>query len=538
MDQLIALWTALDFRRRFIVIAASLAMFAAVFGLTRLAATPNMALLYSGLENGASGDVVAALEQRAVEYQVRGRAIYVPAPRRDELRMTLASEGLPATGTAGYELLDTLSGFGTTSQMFDAAYWRAKEGELARTILSSPQIRTARVHIGRQAGAGLRREIRPTASVTVTATNGALSAARAKSLKFLVGSAVSGLLPENVSIIDGQTGQVFVGDPVDRGDSTPNDRASALKENVERLLAARVGAGRAIVEVAVEITYETESITERRFDPDGRVAISTETVESTLDTTEAAPGVTVASNLPTGDAGAGAGNRSQNSQTTERTNYEVSETQREILRTPGAIQRLTVAVLVDGVTSVDANGQSTTAPRSAEELADLRELVASAVGFDEARGDVIAIRSMIFEPVPEVGTEAAPSFLQSLNINVMAIIRLVLLGVFALGIGMFVLRPIVATAAEAVQATALPAPKGDTPALTGEIDDRGFPEADSLNLVSADGGTGDGGDGFSDLASLAAGTDPVERLRKMIEERQDETVDFLRGWMEKDGESA
>lgn len=98
-----------------------------------MAAQPSMTLLYSGLEPGAAGEVVQALEQRGVVHEVRGRAIYVESGQRDELRMTLASEGLPQNNSKGYELLDTLSGFGTTAQMFDAAYWRAKEGELART---------------------------------------------------------------------------------------------------------------------------------------------------------------------------------------------------------------------------------------------------------------------------------------------------------------------------------------------------------------------------------------------------------------------
>ncbi|PIV75042.1 MAG: hypothetical protein COW55_07070, partial [Rhodobacteraceae bacterium CG17_big_fil_post_rev_8_21_14_2_50_65_11] len=147
LQNLVALWTALDGRRRTIVIGATIAMFLAILGLSRMAATPSMALLYAGMDSSAAGQVVAALEQRGVAYEVRGDSIHVDASQRDALRMTLAAEGLPATGAAGYELLDGLSGFGTTSQMFDAAYWRAREGELARTILANPQIRAARVHI-------------------------------------------------------------------------------------------------------------------------------------------------------------------------------------------------------------------------------------------------------------------------------------------------------------------------------------------------------------------------------------------------------
>jgi flagellar M-ring protein FliF len=110
------------------------AIVAAVFGISRMASAPSMALLYSGLDPAAAGEVVSALEAEGVAFEVRDAAILVDSSQRDRLRMDLAARGLPAGGPAGYELLDNLTGFGTTSQMFDAAYWRAKEGELARTI--------------------------------------------------------------------------------------------------------------------------------------------------------------------------------------------------------------------------------------------------------------------------------------------------------------------------------------------------------------------------------------------------------------------
>ena len=534
MDQLLAFWAGLSLRRKLVISGATAVIFLAVLGMSRLATAPSMSLLYSGLEVGTSGEVVAALEGRGIEFDVRGDAIYVPATQRDQLRMSLASSGLPQAGGAGYELLDTLSGFGTTSQMFDAAYWRAQEGELSRTIISSPQIRTARVHIGRETAGGLRRRAPHSASVTVTTSTGALSSETARALKFLVGSAVAGLQPQNVSVIDGQTGQVFAGDPVNEAETSTSDRAAKLKENVERLLSARVGPGRAVVEVAVETVNESEQITERRFDPEGRVAISTETEETSTDATEASTGVTVASALPTGDATGDGGNRSQNNQTRERTNYEVSETQREVMRAPGSIRRLTVAVLIDDVETVNDNGQVEFQPRSPEELADLRELVASAVGYDEARGDVIAIRSMAFEPIPVSGTIAEPSLIERLNIDVMQLTQLSILAAVALGLGLFVVKPSVAAMAQISPAPALTGPEVtelDLPILTGEIDDGDLGDSTEIGLLS------NAGDGeFADLGSLAPDADPVERLRGLIEDRQDETVDILRGWMEKDDE--
>lgn len=128
MQNVLATWSALDLRRRIIIIGATVAMFAAVLALGRIAGQTQMALLYAGLEPASAGEVVAALEQRGVAHEVRGDSIFVDAAQRDGLRMALASEGLPTAGGGGYELLDSLSGFGTTSQMFDAAYWRAKGG--------------------------------------------------------------------------------------------------------------------------------------------------------------------------------------------------------------------------------------------------------------------------------------------------------------------------------------------------------------------------------------------------------------------------
>ena len=150
----------------------------------------------------------------------------------------------------------------------------------------------------------------------------------------------------------------------------------------------------AVPVVSVDTVTESEAIRERRFDPETRVAISTYTEEVTNSSSEAGGGqVTVASNLPDGDGNAGGdSSSSQNNQTRERVNYEVSETEREIVRAPGAIKRVTVAVLVNGNEVETDAGETNIEPRSEEELEALRELVSSAVGYDEARGDVITLR--------------------------------------------------------------------------------------------------------------------------------------------------
>ncbi len=536
MQNVIAIWTSLDLRRRVIIVGATVAMFAAILALSRLAGQPEMGLLYAGLEPAAAGDVVAALDQRGVAYEVQGDSIMVDVAQRDSLRMSLAAEGLPAGGGGGYELLDSLSGFGTTSQMFDAAYWRAKEGEIARTLQAMPQVRAARVHIASAPTRAFQPDAKPTASITLTTVSGSLDEAQARAIRHLVASAVAGMTPDAVQIIDtvagligGQETQEF-----DNGDAA--DRASAIKGNVERLLAARVGAGKAIVEVSIDLNSDREAITERKFDPQGRVAISSETEERTGSSTEPGGEVTVASNLPEGDAAAGGQGRSQNSETRERVNYEVSETSREILRNPGAVRRMTVAVMVDGVVTTAADGTRTWAPRADEELAILRELVASAVGLDEARGDVLTLKSLEFQelPLPE-GTAATASFLPPIGqLDVMTIIQTAVLALVALVLGLFVIRPVLTSAgrpalsAPDAQLALPPAMLPGGVALTGEVQD-GFDYGAFADVRS---------DVTRDTSGENAEEDPATRLRRLIEKRQTESIEILRGWMEHEEERA
>lgn len=547
MQQILSVWSSLDTARRLVVVGATVLVFLAVLALSRMASQPTLTLLYAGLEPMAAGEVVAALDQRGVAYDVREGAIFVDSGQRDSLRMTLASEGLPANGAMGYELLDSLSGFGTTSQMFDAAYWRAKEGELARTISASPQIRSARVHISNPSSNPFQRDLKPTASVAVTSASGQVSPGQAKALKYLVASAVAGLMPEDVSIIDAS------GALVSSEDDTAvsgQDRASELRRNIQRLVEARVGAGNAVVEVNVDTNTDREAIVERVFDPDGRIAISTDTEErsSTSSGTEN-DAVTVASNLPDGDAAGGEStSQSENTETRERVNYEVSETTRELVRGPGSVKRISVAVLVDGIRTTDATGTETWSPRAEEELIALQELIASAIGFDESRGDTITIKSLEFEPVVVEGTSEAPGLFSTVSIDAMSLIQMAVLAVVALALGLFVVRPILSQSTGPVAALAPPtggAGGADLPAiggaddalepdavLTGEIDD-GLEPLATMPMLDEPGG---GLDDILPTPGFQFEEDPVDRLRQLIQDRREETVEILRGWMDDEQE--
>ncbi|WP_299607858.1 flagellar basal-body MS-ring/collar protein FliF [uncultured Tateyamaria sp.] len=537
MQQFLNVWMGLDIKRQITVVVATVAMFLAILAMSRAVTAPTMTLLYAGLENGAAGDVVRSLEQSGVAFEVRGGSIFVDAKDRDQLRLTLASEGLPANSNRGYELLDNLSGFGTTSQMFDAAYWRAKEGELARTIVSSPHVAMARVHIASTGSNPFQRSVTPTASVSITPNGAELSAQQAKAIRFLVASAVAGLSADDVAVIDANGALIGAADDA-APSSGADDKAQMLRERVERLLEARVGPGNAIVEVSVDTVTETEEIRERRFDPQERVVISTDTEERSSTSSEAGNGdVTVASNLPDGEGAGGDSASSQNSETRERINYEVSETERAIVKAAGAIRRVTVAVLVNE--AISTNGEEAqTAQRSPEELDALRELVASAVGFDETRGDVITIKAMELQSVFPQGTVAETSIFDQFHIDVMSAIQMAILAVVTLILGLFVVRPVLSRApGNGGDLAALP-PAGtmELPGLAAPAagEDASFPDIEMSaapdllpDLPAMDyEGAGSGENALS--------ADPVDRLREMIGERQEETVEILRSWLEEE----
>jgi flagellar M-ring protein FliF len=280
-------------------------------------------------------------------------------------------------------------------------------------------------------------------------------------------------------------------------------------------------------------------VRERVFDPAGRVAISSETEERSDSSGQSGNEVTVASNLPEGDAGSGAGEQSQSSETRERVNYEVSETSREVIRNPGMTRKLSVAVLLDDASVTAADGTVSTEPRSEEELAILRELVASAMGFDEQRGDVLTVKSLAFQvaPISAAGTEAiAPSWINQMDL--MQIIQISVLAVVALVLGLFVLRPVLMSGKRQSALLGVDSPPLALPGMT----------AGSMSLADASGSglNGEIQDGFStfDFGSAPlefsdepeTDADPVSRLRRLIEERQSESVEILRGWMEREEE--
>ena len=530
MQKLQDYWNERSSQQKMLMVGAFLATFLAITGFAMLANRPSLALLYAGLAPESAGEVVAGVERAGVPYEVRGDSIYVEASHRDRLRMELAAQGLPASGSAGYEILDGMSGFGTTSQMFDAAYWRAKEGELARTILALPNVKTARVHLAVAAQRGFRRDATGSASVTLTTTGTAITREQAAALKYLVSSGVPGMDPEKVTVIDSQRGVVQTGD-----DTSTSDRASEMKRNVERILEPHVGIGNAIVELNLDVITESEQLTEQKFNPQERALVS-EVTEETSDqsNSKGAGAVTAASNLPEGDQQASDSTQASRSENRQQANYEVSSSTREVVKAPGAIRRLTVAVLVNGVPGEGNGTEGAIVPRGEAELETIRELVSSAVGFDPTRGDLITVKSLPFAALGQDGTSSEPAgLLERLAINDLA--KLALIGFFALAVALVVLRPIMKSRSGGSAAAG--AASGDLPALDDSLPPFPAPlPTATIELPDSLGGfdaplIGQDFGGPTQL-SLPHG-DPVARLRGMMKERQDESMKILSSWIDK-----
>lgn len=312
----------------------------------------------------------------------------------------MAREGLPRQSVQGYELLDEVNGFSVTSEMYNAAYWRAKEGELTRTILAIPGVTSARVHIGASLRSGFARsQPAQTASVTLSTARG-MSQSRAEAIQHLVALAVAGLNPEDVAVIDPSKG-ILAGPKVEKGLAEPSvaaeDQASLLEAKILRLLSPRVGEGNAQVSVSVEVSRERQRISEVSFDPQSRV-VRNRTVNDSSQTGSGSTGaLTVASNLPQEEGGAGGGSTSAAKNSSESISYEINETRRETEKLPGQIERISIAVLLNEQALGIDPAAADAATRRETLIADLQQLVISGAGLNIDRGDSISVELMPFQ---------------------------------------------------------------------------------------------------------------------------------------------
>ena len=306
---------------------------------------------------------------------------------------------------------------------------------------------------------------KPTSSVVIgTRGAGRLERAQVQAIQHLVAAAVPGLSVGRISVI-GEDGSLLArGNEEEGGGAGEGDsegfRAgveSRLRASIERLLERSVGFGKVRAEVAASIDFDRVTENAETYDPDGQVVRSTQTIEDTSNSVDQDSGgpVTVSENLPNANAGGGgSANSTQNSRTEETVNFEISRTTTTKVYETGIIERLTVAVLVDGTYNTDDEGESAYSPRTEEELLQLGALVRSTIGFDESRGDTVNVINMQFavEVIPEFVESGALFGLEKQDFFKIA--EFLLIAIVAVLVILLVLRPLVARMFAMMAATA------------------------------------------------------------------------------------
>ena len=380
-------------------------------------------VLFAALPEDDAAAVVAKLKEQKIPHRVvDGGRIEVPEERVHELRLEMAGAGLPRGGGVGFENFDKMR-LGATEFEQKVMFRRALEGELARTISSVQAVESARVHLVLPERSVFANRREPaSASVVVKLRAGReLGASEIGAIVHLVSSAVPGLNQDRVTLAT--TDGALLKRPKANQEGTDSGLAddqlaevrsleTSLEERARTILERVVGSGHVDVRVSADMDFSRVEQTEDRFKPRDAILRSEElTVEKTGSPEQTVAGVPGAeSNLPTGSAPEEALDaptapgvvRHQHTR-----NFEVDRVTEKRIRQMGVIKRLTVAVVVDGISTTDEAGTVTTAVREKAELEQLEALVRGAVGADDSRQDVVTLRSMSFAAASAVNIDPA-----------------------------------------------------------------------------------------------------------------------------------
>jgi flagellar M-ring protein FliF len=418
---------------------------------------PQMTTLFTDLSFEDSSAIIKDLERQGIPYDMRndGTILMVPKEMVPRLRMKLAESGLPKGGGVGYEIFDKSDALGATSFVQNINHLRALEGELARTIRAIDRVQAARVHLVLPERPLFSREkAEPTASI-VLKVRGMLEAPQVRSIRHLVASAVNGLKPERVSIVD-EAGRLLADgaasdDAAGVGaDERKTNFERRIREQVEGIVTSVVGPGRARVQLTADFDLNRITQTSDRYDPEGRVVRSSQTREETSSSSDGKDGqVTVANELPGAQRGAdaqAAAPRDQNRKSEEIVNYEISRTTKTEVIESGRINRISVAVLVDGIYNKNDKGEVVYQPREKEEIDRITALVRSAIGFDQKRGDQVEVVNLRFADTPSNVVSEPVGWMSMFQFTKEDILHTIELGImFLLGLGvlLLVVRPLV-----------------------------------------------------------------------------------------------
>lgn len=525
-EQIRRIWSEMKGGQRFALVAL-VALCIGGFGYIVFGqAPPRMAVLFSELDARDSQEIIKILENRKEPYELAegGRTVRVLPPRVDQLRLEIASEGLPKGGGVGFELFDKSNTMGMSEFVQSMQFRRALEGELARTISSLEEVVSARVHLVMPKRRLFKdEEERPSASVVLRLSRSAALGQRSvKGIARLIASAVEGLNPMDVTILD-SAGAVLkrarddeeVG-LIDGYQDLVRQYESNMEKDLIRLVEPIVGHGNVRVEVAALFDFSSVTRSKDTFDPERQVARSEERVTENRQI-EGAGG-----NPPGGAAGqAGnapgaqgqvnaAGGASSTDRQTERINYEIDKVKEVVRHRGAALTKLSLAVLVNGKLTAVQGAPPKYDARTPEELKQIETLVSRAAGIDAKRGDKLEVVNLPFaQPVEEVVAGG-------INVTSMApLVQGLAAVVIALLVVFMVARPLLSQlremSPELVEAAALP----------GSVED----VAQALEEAERD----------------ARSRKLMEQRQTLIEMAQDDpqrAADIIRAWLADEGVSS
>ncbi len=510
--------------------------------------SPQMTPLFTDLNYDDSSAIVKELERQGVPYELRndGNIVMVPNDRVARLRMALAGNGLPKGGGVGYEIFDKSDVLGTTSFVQNVNNLRALEGELSRTIRALDRVQAARVHLVMPERPLFSRDkVEPSASI-VLKVRGTLEPQQVRAIRHLVASAVNGLKPQRVSIVD-EAGHLLAdgaGDDANGGEVTADERRMAfekrLRDQIETIVSSVVGPGRARVEVSADFDFNRITQTSDKYDPEGRVVRSSQTREESSATNDNRENqVTVGNEIPGGgnqqrqQPGAGpeanATPRDQSKKTEEIVNYEISKTTKTEVIEGGRVNRISLAVLVDGTYAKNDKGEVTYQPRSKEEIDQITALVRTAIGFDQKRGDQVEVVNLRFAEMPANPITEPSGWLAALQFtkdDIMRAIEMAVMGLLGLVVLLMVVRPLVRRMLTPEERAPLALPAGivgggqeASPATAAMASDTPVPESQTAKMI--------------DIAQVQGQVhaQSVQKVGELADKNPNEAVSIIRQWM-------
>ncbi len=559
MEQIKRLVASLSVRQRWTILLVGILAAAGFYGLAHWQTENSFRPLYNSLAADDAALVVQKLKEGGTPYRLSSNnsTISVPEDKVAELRLEMAGAGIPKNGRIGFEIFDKTN-FGMTDFAEHINYRRALEGELERSVMSISQVEQARVHISFPQESVFTEARQPAkASVLVKIRSGdALPESAVPAITNLISSAVEGLAPESVSVLDmrgnllnrakrmnGSGGEDLSESALEYRHKVEQDLTAKLNSTLEPL----VGEGRFRAAVSADCDLTSGEQSEESFDPTRSVMVSSQTTQDSSSTTRSVEGGIpgTASNLPETAPKPGAGG-SGTSRKTENVNYETSRTVKRTVLPQGAIKRLSVSVLIDQEAhweGVGAAAKRVLVPPSAERLKVIHDLAAAATGLNTDRGDQLIVESLPFESTlnldPPGPQDSAPvagvnnkklSLLEQLKSEPKLMIGAGATLVALLGGCFFFIRGLMkASAGKDVQAYAVPA------LAQGSGEAGGPPLARAGGANEQDSWTPSGA-ARSPLPALAPGRIEVltKNLRETAQKDAEVCAGVLRGWLKEE----